>query len=73
MAAIEIHTSCDWTTLEVVRARHTIIWTCRDYFKGNSTRRETKRQAEETMEDNIREWTGLEWNVILRKAENREE
>ena len=23
--------------------------------------------------DNIREWTGLEWNIILRKAENREE
>ena len=23
-------------------------------------------------EDNIKEWTGLEWNVILRKAENRE-
>ena len=24
-------------------------------------------------DDNIKEWTGLEWNVILRKAENREE
>ena len=24
-------------------------------------------------EDNISEWTGLEWNIILRKAENREE
>ena len=24
-------------------------------------------------EDNIKEWTGLEWNNILRKAENREE
>ena len=23
--------------------------------------------------DNIKEWTGLEWNIILRKAENREE
>ena len=23
-------------------------------------------------EDNIKEWTGLEWNIILRKAENRE-
>ena len=21
----------------------------------------------------IREWTGLEWNILLRKAENREE
>ena len=24
-------------------------------------------------EDNIKEWTGLEWNTILRRAENREE
>ena len=24
-------------------------------------------------EDNIKEWTGLEWNIRLRKAENREE
>ena len=24
-------------------------------------------------EDNIKEWTGLEWNIILRTAENREE
>ena len=24
-------------------------------------------------EGNIKEWTGLEWNIILRKAENREE
>ena len=24
-------------------------------------------------EDNIKEWTGLEWNIMLRKAENREE
>ena len=24
-------------------------------------------------EDNIKEWTGLEWNIILRKTENREE
>ena len=24
-------------------------------------------------EDNIKRWTGLEWNIILRKAENREE
>ena len=24
-------------------------------------------------EDNIKEWTGLQWNITLRKAENREE
>ena len=50
-----------------------IIWTGQDYSTGNSSRRKTKRQTEETMEDNIKEWTGLEWNIILRKAENREE
>ena len=25
------------------------------------------------MENNIKEWTGLEWSIILRKAENHEE
>ena len=24
-------------------------------------------------EDNIKEWTGLEWNILQQKAENREE
>ena len=33
-------------------------------------RRGTQRKR---WEDNIKEWTGLEWNIILRKAENREE
>ena len=30
--------------------------------------RQTKRWV-----DNIKEWTGLEWNILLRKAENRKE
>ena len=25
-----------------------------------------------SFEDNIKEWTGLEWNILLRIAENRE-
>ena len=33
----------------MVRARHKIIWTGQDYLTGNGTRRETKRQTEETM------------------------
>ena len=37
-----------------------------------SSRRETKRQRKR-WEDNIKEWTGLEWNILLQKAENREE
>ena len=31
------------------QVRHTIIWNGQDYPTGNSTRRETKRQTEETM------------------------
>ena len=37
------------THTEVVRARNTIIWTGQDYPTGNSSRRETKRQTQETM------------------------
>ena len=37
------------TQTEVVQARHTIIWTGQDYTTGNSSKRETKRQTEETM------------------------
>ena len=37
------------TQTEVVRVRHTIIWTGHDYPTGNSSRRKTKRQTEETM------------------------
>ena len=37
------------TQTEVVRASHTVIWTGQDYPTGNSSRRETKRQTEETM------------------------
>ena len=39
---------------------------------GNSSRRETKRQTEETMGRQHQKWTGHKWNIIL-KAENREE
>ena len=37
------------TQTEVARACHTIICTGKDYPTGNSSRRETKRQTEETM------------------------
>ena len=36
----------------------------------DGTRRGRQRKR---WEDNIKEWTGLEWNILLRKAENREE
>ena len=35
---------------------------------GRRRGRQRKRR-----EDNTKEWTGLEWRIILRKAENREE
>ena len=51
-----------------------IIWPGQDYPTGNSSRRETKRQTEETMgRQCITECTGLEWNILLREAENYEE
>ena len=37
------------TQTEVVWARRAIIWTGQDYPTGNSSRREAKRQTEETM------------------------
>ena len=37
------------TQTEVVRARHTIIWTGQDYPTRNSSRKKTKRQTAETM------------------------
>ena len=44
-----------------------------DHPTGNSSRRETERQTEEMMGRQIKEWTGLERNILLRKAENHEE
>ena len=35
---------------------------------GRRRRRQRKR-----WEDDIKEWAGLEWNILLRKTENREE
>ena len=60
------------TQTEVVWACHMVVRTGQDYPTGNSSRRETKRQKKQK-EDNIKEWTVLEWNIILRKAEKREE
>ena len=36
-------------------------------------REQFKERDEEADRGNVKEWTGLEWNIILRKAENREE
>ena len=51
----------------------TSIWIGQDYPTGNSTRRETKRQTEETMGRQHQRVDWVEWNIMQRKAENREE
>ena len=40
---------------------------------GTVQGRRRRGRQRKRWEDNIKEWTGLEWNIILRKAENREE
>ena len=45
----DLLTSVKRRQTEVVRARHTIIWTGQDCPTGNSSRRETNSQTEETM------------------------
>ena len=58
------------TQTEVVWACHTIIWTGQDYPTGNSSRRETKRQTEETMG---RQHQRVDWPwVEHHTAESRE-
>ena len=57
------------THTEVVRARHTVIrdWprlSYREQFKDRGRRGSQSKR----WEDNIKEWTGLEWNIILRKS-----
>ena len=59
------------TQTEVARPRHMTIWTDQDYPTGNSSRRKTKADNIKEWRQ-IKEWTGLEWNIILQKAENHE-
>ena len=42
-------------------------------LQGTVQRRRRRGRQRKRWEDNIKEWTGLEWNILLRKAENREE
>ena len=42
-------------------------------LQGTVQGRRRRGRQRKRWEDNIREWTGLEWIIILRKAENREE
>ena len=70
-----------WTRSEIVK-RHKLKWyghvtkssglttTILQGTVHGGRRRDRQRKR---WEDNIREWTGLEWNILLRKAENRDE
>ena len=53
------------TQTVVVRARHMIICTGQDYPTGNSSRREMKRQTEETMERHQRvDWPWMVYTTM---------
>ena len=56
-----------------------MVWSClpfirsgQNYLAKHSEREKKIRQTEEEMEDNIREWKGLEFAKYQRAAENRE-
>ena len=42
-------------------------------LQGTAQGKRRRGRQRKRWEDNIKEWTGLEWNIILRKAENRDE
>ena len=42
-------------------------------LQGTVQGRRRRGRQRKRWEDNIKEWTGLEWNLLLRKAKNREE
>ena len=56
-----------------------MVWTCIPFIRSgknclarHSERRKKTRQTEKKWEDNIREWTGLEFGKSHRAVENRE-
>ena len=59
--------------IEAVRARHTIIWTGQDYPTRTVQGGRRRGRQRKRWDGNIKEWTGLEWNIMLQKAENRKE
>ena len=42
-------------------------------LQGTVQGRRRRGRQRKRWEDNIKEWTGLKWNIMLRKAKNREE
>ena len=48
-----------------------IFWFSKDNPTGHSERKKKKRQTEEEVEDNIKEWTGMDFVSSTRAGENR--
>ena len=42
-------------------------------LQGTAQGERLRDRQRKRWEDNIKEWTGLEWNILLQKAENHEE
>ena len=63
---------CKETQTEVVWTCLTFIGSGQNHLARHSERGKKTRQTEERWEDNIREWTGLEFGKSQRAVENRE-
>ena len=61
----ETQTAVVWSCLPFIRS-------CQNHFSRHSERGKKTRQTEKRWEDNIREWTGLEFGKSKRAVENRE-
>ena len=56
----------------MVWAHLKILWHGEDNSAGDSERRKRRGRHKERWEDNIKEWTGIEFGDSLRAAEDRE-
>ena len=62
------------TQTEVVLVRHTrSSGLAKTILQGTVQGGRRRGRQRKLWEDNIKEWTGLAWNMLLRKAENCEE
>ena len=61
------------TNVSTATLGHKIQVNSPSYIKLTVEGRRRRGRQRKRWEDNIKEWTGLEWNIQLRKAENHEE
>ena len=60
------------TETQMVWPHLKILWHGKDNSTGDSERSKKERKTKGEMEDNIKEWTGMEFGESLRAAEDRE-